>query len=458
MLAAVAVGMAVALAAAAAYATLRHELTHQIDASLITRAEGAAAGGLHDPSILSRIPAAALGAADVRIALVRPDGVTIVALGESTVPVGTAEIAVAAGTRHRSLRTTFVGDTPYRVVAVPTREGTALIIARSLAESDRVLGTLTIVLLAVGLVGIVVAASAGLAVARAGLAPVERLTAAAEHIARTEELAPIEVTGHGAKPDEISRLALAFNAMLAALADSRDRQRRLVADAGHELRTPLTSLRTNLDLLAQSDARGGLPPEDRRQLMVDVRAQVGELAGLVTDLVELAREDAAPGPMTEVDLAEVTERAVDRARRRAGPVRFAVSLEPWLVAGDARLLERAVTNLLDNAVKWSPPTGTVTVALREGVLNVTDQGPGIPEADLPHVFERFYRAADARPMPGSGLGLAIVRQVAEQHGGSVRATPAYGGGALLTLVLPGRGDPHSTLGAGSATSQGSRTA
>jgi len=456
MLAAVAVGASVALAAAAAYLTLRHELTRQIDTSLLARAEGAANGPLTDPRVMSGIPAAALGAADVRIALVRADGVTIVALGESVVPVGRAEFAVAAGARRRSLRTTVVGETSYRVVAVPTGGG-ALVIARSLAESDRVLGTLTIVLLTVGFVGIVVAGSAGLAVARTGLAPVKRLTAAAEHIARTEELAPIEVTRPGDKPDEISRLALAFNAMLAALADSRDRQRRLVADASHELRTPLTSLRTNLDLLAQAEAGRGLPAEDRRQLLADVRAQVAELSGLVTDLVELAREDAAPGPLADVDLVEVTEHAVDRARRRAGPVRFAVSLEPWHVSGDVRLLERAVTNLLDNAAKWSPPTGTVSVVLRDGVLKVTDEGPGIPEADRPHIFERFYRAPGARPMPGSGLGLAIVRQVAEQHGGSVEATSAYGGGALLTLTLPGTPYPHPTLGSDSATSQPTRT-
>ncbi len=436
LLAAAAVGIAVALAAGAAYVTLRHELVHQVDASLVARARGAATGPLGDPSLLSRIPAAALGAADVRIALVRSDGLSIGAFGETALPPGRGELQVAAGRRDRSLRTTSFNGQRYRVVAVRTPNGYALVVARSLAESERVLRRLTFVLLAVGLVGIVVAASAGMAVARAGLAPVERLTAAAEHVARTEELEPIEVRGD----DELARLALAFNAMLAALADSRDRQRRLVADAGHELRTPLTSLRTNLDLLAQTDGGAGLSPEDRRQLLSDVRGQVVELSGLVTDLVELARDNARPEEISDVDLVVVVQDAVERARRRGGGLRFEVDVQPWVVRGDRRLLERAVTNLLDNATKWSPPNATVRVALHDGLVSVADEGPGISDQDRPHVFDRFYRAADARTLPGSGLGLAIVRQVAEQHGGAVDAGTAYGGGALLTLRLPGGPD------------------
>ena len=442
LLVAVAVGLAVALAAAAAYITVRHELVHELDASLVNRAEAAASSSLAEPNLLVRVPSAALGAADVRVAIVRADGTSFIALGEDPVPFGPPEVQVAAGQRNRSLRTIEVAGTPYRTVAVPIRDaGLALILARSLTESDRILGTLTVVLLLVGVVGIAVAASAGMAVARAGLAPVERLTAAAEHIARTEELAPIDVGGPHAKADEISRLALAFNAMLAALADSRDRQRRLVADAGHELRTPLTSLRTNLDLLVQVDASTALPPAERRQLISDVRAQVAELSGLVTDLVELAREEGPVGDVVDVDFRSIVISAVGRARRRTSSLRFEVDLEPWLVRGDARLLERAVTNLLDNAGKWSPENGTVTVGLRRGELRVADSGPGIPQADRPLVFDRFYRASDARMLPGSGLGLAIVRQVAEQHGGSVRVDGTETGGAVLVLTLPGTPDP-----------------
>jgi two-component system, OmpR family, sensor histidine kinase MprB len=446
LLVAVAVGLAVALATVAAYLTLRHALLHELDASLVSSAEAAANSPLADPDLLFSVPSAVLGAADIQIAIVRSDGSTFAALAAEPIPIGRPELRVAAGGSHRSVRTIVIDGRPYRTVAVPIRPGSALVLARPLRESDRILGATTGVLLIVGLVGIAVAASAGLAVARTGLAPVERLTAAAEHIARTEEIVPIEVGRPSKRPDEISRLALAFNAMLAALADSRDRQRRLVADAGHELRTPLTSLRTNLDLLVQVDTATALPAEERRQLLSDIRAQVVELSGLVTDLVELAREEApaeetpaeetTAGEGIDLDLATTVSTAVERARRRAVGVRFDVDLQPWPVRGDARLLERAVTNLLDNAVKWSPDGGTVRVWLRDGTLRVSDDGPGIADAHRQHVFDRFYRAPDARPLPGSGLGLAIVRSVAHQHGGSVCVEPVDSGGARLAFTLP----------------------
>jgi two-component system sensor histidine kinase MprB len=225
--------------------------------------------------------------------------------------------------------------------------------------------------------------------------------------------------------------------MLAALSASRDRQRQLVADAGHELRTPLTSLRTNLDLLIQADRSEGLSDEARSELLTDVRFQIEELTTLIGDLVELARDEPLPITVEPVDLAEIVDRAVQRVRRRAPGLEFAVRSEPWWVSGDAAALERAVTNLLDNAAKWSPPLGVVTCDLREGTFRVTDEGPGIAEEDLPHVFDRFYRSPESRSMPGSGLGLAIVRQVVERHGGTVHAGRADSGGAAFWLTVPG---------------------
>ncbi len=262
-------------------------------------------------------------------------------------------------------------------------------------------------------------------------------------MARTEDLQPIPVSGS----DEISRLAQAFNAMLAALARSQDRQRRLVGDAGHELRTPLTSIRTNLDLLAQADKRGGLRPDDRQQLLDDVRAQMDELTTLIGDLTELARDTPQVRNAELIELSNVVEDAVIKVRRRAPGLEWDVQLTPFPVWGDERLLGRAVTNLLDNAAKYSVPDGAtprgdgrpvgrVTVRLLDGVLTVTDSGPGIAEADLPHVFERFYRSSEARSRPGSGLGLAIVKHAAEQHGGMIYARNAPGGGAQFTLWLP----------------------
>jgi two-component system sensor histidine kinase MprB len=279
------------------------------------------------------------------------------------------------------------------------------------------------------------------AVASAGLRPVQRLTSATERVARTGDLRPIPVTGD----DELARLTESFNTMLAALTESMERQRRLVADAGHELRTPLTSLRTNLDLLVASGQPGApeLSAQDQADIYVDVRAQIAELSTLVGDLVELARDDAPQVVHEPVEMVEVVERALDRARRRATNLDFEVTLQPWSLLGDSNALERAVLNLLDNAAKWSPPGGTVRVESRvdpDGLLTLTvaDQGPGIADSDLPHVFERFYRSTEARTLPGSGLGLAIVRQVAERHGGTAHAAHRPEGGALMSFRLPGR--------------------
>ena len=179
--------------------------------------------------------------------------------------------------------------------------------------------------------------------------------------------------------------------------------------------------------------------------MDDVRFQIEELTTLIGDLTELARDEPAPVTPEPVDLAETTARAVDRVRRRASSLHFDVHLDPWWVTGESAALERAVTNLLDNAAKWSPPLGVVTVRLTEGTLRVADQGHGIPDEDLPHVFDRFYRSKESRTMPGSGLGLSIVRQVAERHGGSVRADRADDeGGAALWLTLPGSAEPPAS--------------
>ncbi len=433
LLTAVAVGLAVALTSLAAFLTVRSQLLDQVDASLLERARGVVDTPLIQPDSLARVPAEALGAADIRILLLDANGGVTTAGGErNLLLLGRPELAVARGDAAQSLRTTRIGDERFRVVAVPVQRGRALVLAQSMHPTEEVLRRLGWVSLAVGVVGVLLAAWAGTAVARAGLRPVERVRAAAERVAETERLDPIEVPEGG----ELGRLAAAFNAMLAALGASRERQRRLVADAGHELRTPLTSVRTNLDLLAQADRAGGLDPADRQAIVADVRAQIEELSTLVTDLVELARDDTPQPPQESLDLAEVTRSALERARRRAPGVAFSAELHPWLTTGDRQQLERAVLNLLDNAAKWSPDGGVVTVRLVAGELSVADEGPGIAAEDLTHVFERFWRAPEARGRPGSGLGLAIVLQAAARHGGSVQAERGPAGGALLRLRLP----------------------
>jgi two-component system sensor histidine kinase MprB len=239
--------------------------------------------------------------------------------------------------------------------------------------------------------------------------------------------------------DELGRLATSFNTMLGALEQSIAAQRRLVADASHELRTPLTSLRTNIEVLAQAN---GLDNAERGQLVADVVGQIEEVTQLVGDVVELARDQEQPLDVEELRLDLLVRDAIARVARHHNSVRFDTLLQETIVAGAQQRIDRAVTNILENAAKWSPEGGSVEVLVGDGSVTVRDHGPGIAPADLPHIFDRFYRSAQARGMPGSGLGLAIVRQVAEAHGGSVVAENAADGGAILRLWLPA--DHHLT--------------
>ena len=442
VLAAVAAAGAVILVSVVAFFIVRQNILASLDANLLQRATAAAQSELVDPQQLASTPTGALGAGDIRLALLYDNGLAQSARGAVTAPpLGEEELAVARGEVASSVRTATDGRVQYRVVAVDAGEGRALVIGQRLDATRAVLTRLGIALPAIGGVGVALAALAGAAVARTGLRPVQELTEATERVAATGELRPMRVDGS----DELARLTASFNDMLGALAASQEQQRRLVADAGHELRTPLTSMRTNLELLAAA-ARPGAPPlpeSDRAEILDDLQAQISELSTLVGDLVELAREDAPQVVHEPVELTDVVSRALERARRRAGDVEFTATLLPWTLIGDATALERAVLNLLDNAAKWSPPGGTVRVQMRpidqwSVLLEVADAGPGIAEQDLPRVFDRFYRAPGARTMPGSGLGLSIVRQVAVRHGGAVWAGRAPEGGALLALRLPGR--------------------
>lgn len=429
-----AVAATIAALCLAVYLTVRSQLVAEVDEALGQRAEAAAASGLTAQAVLQGFPAEALVAADIRIAVIWDGRAREVSMDDGLVEeLGEPELAVSDGRSDQSLRTVQIQGENYRMVAVPGGEDRALVLAQSLEPTQGTLKRLGFVFWIIGFAGVLLASMTGWAVATNSLRPVRRLTEAAERIAATEQLTPIEVSGD----DELARLTVAFNSMLDALSASLQRQRQLVADAGHELRTPLTSLRTNIELLSQADSRGGLSERTRGELLADVRAQVGELSTLVGDLVELARDEPLIRFPEPVDLAQVVDDAVRRVQRRGQGVTIDVQTDPWLVVGDPQLLERAVLNLLDNAVKWSPPLGTVHVRLAGGVLDVADEGPGISDEDLPHVFERFYRSHEARTLPGSGLGLAIVQQTAHRHGGQVRAGRAAIGGALFTLQLPG---------------------
>ncbi|RCG29440.1 sensor histidine kinase [Sphaerisporangium album] len=365
------------------------------------------------------------------------------AQGWDAVKVVPADERVARVPGGRLLRdgVTESGDA-VRVLTVNIGPGVAVSAARSLSGMDATLRVLALTLAGVAALGVLGAATAGRLVSRAALRPVERLTGAVEHIARTEDLATrIPVDGD----DEIARLGTSFNAMTAALAGSRERQLQLVADAGHELRTPLTSLRANVDLLLHSENSGRpLDPGARRRLLAGLKAQMTEMSSLVGDLLELSRVSEGEEPVPGLPFHDVVETALARARLRAGEVRVHADLAEWYVHGREGALERAVVNLLDNAVKFSPPGGVVRVRLAGGELTVRDHGPGIPEDELPHVFERFWRSSAARSMSGSGLGLAIVAQAVRDAGGEVTLANAAGGGILATVRLPGRA--HSQTG------------
>ncbi|WP_055586180.1 sensor histidine kinase [Peterkaempfera griseoplana] len=364
--------------------------------------------------------------------------------GRPSVNPTAADLAVAAQAGSEVTRDGTLSDgTEARVYTRNVGPGVALAVATPASLVDDQLNSLAVRLAIVAACGVIMASSAGLLVARASLKPVDRLTDVVEHIARTEEVGTtIPVEGE----DEIARLSESFNAMSTALANSRDRQTRLIADAGHELRTPLTSLRTNVDLLVRSDSTGrALPADTRTRLLGNMQAQMGELSTLIGDLLELSRPAGgrAGQETTVVALHDIAARAVDRGRLRGPGLHFDVRLKPWYVRGSAHALERAVINLLDNAVKYSPPGGTVDVFLAGGRLTVRDRGPGIAPDELPYVFDRFWRSPSSRQLPGSGLGLSIVAQTVRDCGGEVTlgADPDGGPGALAMLRLPGSPTP-----------------
>ena len=381
------------------------------------------------------------GSSNTLIELARPDGQVCLPAGGRRLEVSAAERVAAAKAGRARLSTEQTADgAPVRVLVTPVGNGWTLAVGRDLSGPIEVIRRLRGTLFGLGVLGALAALIAGSLVARAGLRPIGALADAAEHIARTQDLTVrIEVPRSGGT-DEVTRLADAFDRMTAALLTARQRQAQLVADAGHELRTPLTSLRTNLDLLLRSEAAGRpLPGPTRGALLDDVRSQLEELTHLVDEVVVLANDDP-PRQRESVQLDDLVRRAVARIRPRSVGHVVETALQPWTVPeADAVGLERAVVNLLDNAVKFAPAGSTVRVALVQGRLTVDDEGPGVPVADREHVFERFWRSPQARAVRGSGLGLAIVADTAAAHDGVVAMGDAPGGGARVTLDLPGTG-------------------
>jgi two-component system sensor histidine kinase MprB len=425
--------LAVAIAAAlfAAYFVVRTELSTRVSTALEDRAATIAARVSERPRSLARPPRVAparIGEAAGYVQVVSASGKVTLSPGESVRLPTAGAAAVAAGRQGAFFSEARVAGTHVRIYT--RRAGTSAVqVALSLNDTDHVLSWIRVLFLAISSLAVAGAAVVSLFVARAALRPVERLTADAERIAATRDLRAVT---DDRRTDELGRLARAFNTMLSALADSIAAQRQLVADASHELRTPLTTARTNLESM---QLHPEMPRTEQRRSIDAAVEELGEMTHLIDELVELARGDVQASKHEPVRLDLLAREAAAVASRRSQRD-FRVVTEVTLVSGAPAELMRAISNLLDNAVKWSPADTPVEVTVSAGVCAVRDHGPGISAEDLPHVFDRFYRAAAARTLPGSGLGLAIVRQVAEAHGGTATADAAEGGGTVFSLRLP----------------------
>jgi two-component system sensor histidine kinase MprB len=458
--ASVSVAVAVLAAAIGLYAAVRSDLGGEINRALRARAgalvhtaaatEGAAhpapsggypSGGLPPGNgypatgagagrFPGRVEPEPFGAASGYVQFISPRGEVSVPGGQGSspkrIPVTASDRVVAQRGSGSTLTDRTVAGIKLRVLTLGSGAAGAVLVAQPLTQVEHELSHLLLILALIGAGGVVLAALLGTLVARTALAPIARFTRRTETLTGNLDLSRrLEVQGR----DELARLAESFNGTLDALERSVDAQRHLIADASHELRTPISSLRANIQILGEADR---LPAHEQQSLRADIVAELDELTALVGDVVELARGATRDGAAEDVRLDEVVQGTVASARRR-GDLSFELSLEPTIVLGQGDRIGRAVSNLMDNARKWSPAGTSVEVELKDGVLSVRDHGPGFQEADLPFVFDRFYRADDARKLPGSGLGLAIVRQAAEACGGFAEAQNAPGGGALLRV-------------------------
>ena len=447
----ISVATAVLLVGSTAYASTQYSLLYQLDQEMLTAANNTAELIRPDIRNLGNL-SPGFDTSQELLAVTTATG-EISQAGRQTLPLEpeAGDIAVARMQQGHRVRSVRLGDgQEYRLVSVPVRamdrtgqqQSYAVLYARPLTSLSTTLSSLWRVIALSGLVGILTTTFTALWVAQTALAPVRRLSTAVKNVTQTDQLNPIRIYGR----DDLGELTQSFNLMLKTLQTSREQQRQLIADAGHELRTPLTSMRTNIELLVADDKSGMLPEGSRSEILDDVSAQLGEFSALVGDLVALTRDDHLQREPERLDMSEVVEAALARAARRGPNISFHTRLEHVPILGDASTLERAITNLLDNAVKFSPSDGDIWVELTsDGVLTIIDSGPGIADEDLPHIFDRFYRSDRARNTPGTGLGLAIVTHTLEAHRGSVRAGNHPGAGAKFTMRLPVLNAPEFPL-------------
>ena len=431
--------VAVLLACSGAWKVSRDSLVASVDDTLIQSAQAVSSHNIIEGA----------GANGALLQVTAGDGTVIAHTISVTLPVSSSVRSVASGSKEGYFTTIEVSGQALRELVTPLdasqrigQEGlgnnavigqsTALQLAVPLGGVNRQLRHLEAWLIAIAALGVLIAAGLGLLVARTAIRPLNRVTEEIEEMADSEDLSHrIDEGG----PDELGRLRRTFNRMIASLERSQDQQRQLVLDGSHELRTPLTSLKTNVQVLSRFDE---LDEESRGQLLADIEAQLDELNHLVGDLAQLARGERQSAPPERFSLDHLLEELVVTAstHARTRSLEIQTDLSPCVVNARVDRVALAIGNLINNAIKWSPECGLIEVSCRDGVVTVRDHGPGIDDEDLPKIFDRFYRSRAARALPGSGLGLAIVAQVAGEEHGTVSATRASDGGAVLRFELP----------------------
>ncbi len=442
LMSAAAVALAVILSAFACYiaveSSMRSRLDHQLKAfgatvATVARHAPPPGGRRKRFGFPGRLPRARLEAGGDAAVLSATGAIIKSPEDHTAFPLTSRDLAVARGGAPAYFRNATLGGTDVRIYVAPAGRGRAVIIEQSLTGLQSTLHDLAVILAAIVLAGVALAGVLGLLVARAAAVPVHMLRRAAEHVGSTGDLSRrIEPVGD----DDLGRLGESFNTMLAALQKSHRAQQQLIGDASHELRTPVASLRTNLEVLLRNP---DLELAERTPLLADLVEQSAEIGALIEGLLESARSGDEAGAPEPLRLDQLVSSEIERCTARHPHLQFEARLEQCTVAGREIQLSRAIVNLLDNAVKWSPRGASVEVALGDAELEVRDHGPGFSEDDLPHVFDRFYRSANARSVPGSGLGLSIVRKVVTEHGGTVSARNAPGGGAVVAFALPRAG-------------------
>lgn len=420
-----------------AYVVAGQQLRNQVDGTLNARATLIARSlernGRPDFSNDDRVPRRVIDTFlqtefDAVTQYIDSEGVIVASAGSVNIPISSSDAILSNRARGYRRSTVTVEGHPYRVLTVALRDGSLIKVAKNIQEIESARSGMRQWFLGIGIVGFILAGGLGWLLARRTSKPIEDLAATAEKIAATQDLdQEIAIDGDA----EVQQLSRSFNTMLSALRLSTLRQRQLVQDASHELRTPLTSLRANTELLQRPE----LSDADRAAILADMRAEVDELSELSSELSSLATDHRTTESIAAVNLREVADEIAQRARRRTNGQISVTGDEIAMVNVRPLQFERALSNLVDNAVKFSPADSSIEISVDQKRIHVRDSGPGISDADKPLVFDRFYRATATRSMPGSGLGLAIVRQFADDNSAQTFVADAPGGGAIVGLTF-----------------------